>query len=162
MSRLINLIVTPKGKIPLSKIAKLNSNREPSTITIDGLNYTLEVYGNREKVAISHIMANLEEQLQKVKLNPNVEMEQIGEQKQFKASAERMVGAIIVAVFLILFTLSNLFPLGARNPIEISIWMNENAKRKEIKKLLGVEFFKAPKKSRLYDFFKIVDKEYCH
>jgi hypothetical protein len=27
--------------------------------------------------------------------------------------------------------------------IEISEWMNANAKRKEIKKLLGVEFFKA-------------------
>ena len=49
--------------------------------------------------------------------------------------------------------------MGAKNPIEISVWMNENAKRKEIKKLLGVEFFKAPKKSRLYDFFEIVDKE---
>jgi len=43
------LITTPKGKIPLSKIAKLNSNKEPSTITRDGLNYTLEIYGNREK-----------------------------------------------------------------------------------------------------------------
>jgi hypothetical protein len=49
--------------------------------------------------------------------------------------------------------------MGAKNPIEISEWMNENAKRKEIKKLLGVEFFKAPKKSRLYTFFEIVDKE---
>jgi hypothetical protein len=33
--------------------------------------------------------------------------------------------------------------------------MNNNAKRKEIKKLLGVEFYKAPKKSRLYTFFEI-------
>ena len=49
--------------------------------------------------------------------------------------------------------------MGAKNPIEISVWMNNNAKRKEIKKLLGVEFFKAPKKSRLYTFFEIVDKE---
>jgi len=49
--------------------------------------------------------------------------------------------------------------MGAKNPIEISEWMNANAKRKEIKKLLGVEFFKAPKKSRLYTFFEIVDKE---
>ena len=48
--------------------------------------------------------------------------------------------------------------MGAKNPIEISRWMNANAKRKEIKKLLGVEFFKAPKKSRLYTFFEIVDK----
>ncbi len=103
------LIVTPKGKIPLSKIAKLDSNKEPSTITRDGLNYTLEIYGNREKGAISHIMANLEEQLAKIEINPQVEIEQIGEQKQFKASAERMIGAIIVAVFLILFTLIGMF-----------------------------------------------------
>jgi len=108
-SILSTLIVTPKGKIPLSKIAKLDSNKEPSTITRDGLNYTLEVYGNREKAAISHIMANLNEQLEKVHINPQVEIEQIGEEKQFKASAERMVGAIIVAVFLILFTLIGMF-----------------------------------------------------
>jgi len=54
-------------------------------------------------------MANLEEQLAKVEINPQVEIEQIGEQKQFKASAGRMVGAIIVAVFLILFTLIGMF-----------------------------------------------------
>jgi len=48
--------------------------------------------------------------------------------------------------------------MGAKNPMDISRWMNANAKRKEIKKLLGVEFFKAPKKSRLYTFFEIVDK----
>ncbi len=103
------LIDTPKGKIPLSKIAKLSSGKEPSTITRDGLNYTLEIYGNREKAAISHIMANLREQLEKVQLNPHVEIEQIGEEKQFKASASRMIGAIIVAVLLILFTLIGMF-----------------------------------------------------
>ncbi len=103
------LIVTPKGKIPLSKVAKLNINREPSTITRDGLDYTLEIYGNREKGAISHIMANLEEQLDKITINSNVEIEQIGEQKQFKASASRMIGAISTAIFLILFTLIGMF-----------------------------------------------------
>jgi len=103
------LIVTPKGKIPLNKIAKLNSTKEPSTITRDGLNYTLEIYGNREKAAISHIMNNLNKELEKVHINPKVETEQIGEEKQFKASAERMIGAIVVAVFLILFTLIGMF-----------------------------------------------------
>ena len=34
--------------------------------------------------------------------------------------------------------------MGAKNPIEISEWMNENAKRKEIKALLGVEFLGLP------------------
>jgi hypothetical protein len=48
--------------------------------------------------------------------------------------------------------------MGAKNPMDISRWLNANGKRKEIKKLLGVEFIRLPKKSRLYSFFEIVDK----
>ncbi len=103
------LIDTPKGKIPLNKIATLSSQKEPSLITRDGLQYTLEVYGDREKSAISHIMASFEAELEKVKLPNTVELEQTGEIKQFKASASRMIGAIIVAVVLILLTLIVLF-----------------------------------------------------
>ena len=32
--------------------------------------------------------------------------------------------------------------MGAKNPMDISRWMNANGKRKEIKKLLGVEFIR--------------------
>nr|WP_255494605.1 efflux RND transporter permease subunit [Sulfurovum sp. bin170] len=113
---LTTLIVTPKGKIPLNKIATVSYSKEPSTITRDGLNYTLEVYGDREKGAISHIMANLEKEMAKISIDPSIEVEQIGDEKQFKASAERMVGAIIVAVVLILFTLIAMF-----NSIKISL-----------------------------------------
>ena len=49
--------------------------------------------------------------------------------------------------------------MGAKNPMDISRWMNANGKRKEIKKMLGVEFIRLPKKSRLYTFFEIVNKE---
>jgi len=103
------LIDTPKGKIPLDKIATVSHIKEPSLITREGLQYTLEVYGNREKASISHIMANFEEQLKEVNLPHGVELEQIGDIKQFKASAERMIGAIIVAVVLIFFTLIVMF-----------------------------------------------------
>ncbi len=103
------LIDTPKGKIPLNKIASLASHKEPSLITRDGLQYTLEVYGDREKAAISHIMANFEKQLSSVELPPNVTLEQTGEIKQFKESAERMIGAIITAVVLIFLSLIVLF-----------------------------------------------------
>ena len=103
------LIDTPKGKIPLNKVATLDFTKEPSSITRDGLEYTLEVYGNREKGAISHIMANFEKQLEAVTLPQGVELEQIGDIKQFKSSAERMVGAIIIAVVLMFFTLIVMF-----------------------------------------------------
>jgi multidrug efflux pump subunit AcrB len=103
------LIDTQKGKIPLNKFATLSSGKEPSLITREGLEYTLEVYGDREKSAVSHIMASFEEQLKEVHLPKGVELEQIGDIKQFKASAERMIGAIVIAVILIFFTLIVMF-----------------------------------------------------
>jgi multidrug efflux pump subunit AcrB len=103
------LIDTSKGKIPLNKIATLTSSKEPSLITREGLQYTIEVYGDREKAAVSHIMANFEKQLEDVVLPKGVELEQIGDIKQFKASAQRMKSAIIIAVVLIFFTLIVMF-----------------------------------------------------
>ncbi len=103
------LIDTQKGKIPLQKVAKITFAKEPSLITREGLQYTLEVYGNREKAAISHIMKSFEAQLEKVELPKGVELEQIGDIKQFKSSAERMIGAIIMAVVLIFLTLIVMF-----------------------------------------------------
>ena len=103
------LIDTNKGKIPLNKIATLETNKEPSLITREGLEYTLEVYGDREKAAVSHIMASFETQLDEISLPKGVTLEQIGDIKQFKASASRMIGAIMIAVTLIFFTLIVMF-----------------------------------------------------
>jgi len=47
------LIVTPKGKIPLSKIASLDSNKEPSTITRDGLYVAFRDYCQQRYLAHS-------------------------------------------------------------------------------------------------------------
>ncbi|MGD9639516.1 MAG: efflux RND transporter permease subunit [Alphaproteobacteria bacterium] len=102
-------IDTPKGKIPLHKVAALANTKEPTTITREGLNYTLEIYGNREKEAISHVMANFEKQLEDVDFPKDVELEQIGDIKHFEASAQRMIGAISVAIVLIFFTLIIMF-----------------------------------------------------
>ena len=100
---------TPEGKIPLQKVATLAKTKEPTIITREGLNYTLEIYGHREKEAISHVMANFEKQLEDVALPKDIELEQIGDIKHFKASAERMIGAISVAIVLIFLTLIIMF-----------------------------------------------------
>lgn len=110
------LLTTPKGKIPLSALARVTVAIEPSLITREGLDYTLNVYGFREKAAISHIMQNFEEASKEVVLPASVTMEQTGDIKQFKSSAERMVGAIAFALVLIFFTLITLF-----NSIKISL-----------------------------------------
>ena len=103
------LLSTPHGKVPLMAVATVDSINEPSLITREGLNYTLNVYGFREKAAISHIMSNFEEAFKGKVLPDGVEMEQTGDIKQFKSSAGRMVGAIGFAVILILFTLIAMF-----------------------------------------------------
>ena len=110
------LIDTPKGKIPLNAIATISQNKEPSIITREGLMYTLNVYGFREKAAISHIMDNFEKAFEGKKLPDGVEMEQTGDIKQFKSSAARMISAIGFAVVLIFFTIITLF-----NSVKISL-----------------------------------------
>ena len=74
--------------------------------------------------------------------------EEISEQGREQARQYSLPVMMYLSVIAIL--------MGAKNPIEIHQWMKNNSKRKEIKKLLGVEFFKAPGKSRVYDFFEIV------
>ena len=110
------LLSTKKGKVPLSDIVTFKSINEPSLITREGLKYTLNVYGFREKAAISHIMSNFEKAFEGKKLPEGVEMEQTGDIKQFQSSAARMIGAIIFAVALIFFTLIALF-----NSVKISL-----------------------------------------
>ena len=110
------LLSTPKGKVPLVAVAKVKKVKEPSLITREGLSYTLNVYGFREKAAISHIMSNFEAAFKEYELPEGVTMEQTGDIKQFKSSAERMIGAIGFAVVLIFFTLLTLF-----NSMKISL-----------------------------------------
>ncbi len=110
------LLQSPKGVIPLNAVAKITTLTEPSLITREGLNYTLNVYGFREKAAISHIMANFEEAAKDIRLPDSVTMEQTGDIKQFKSAASRMIGAIAFALIFILLSLITLF-----NSVKISV-----------------------------------------
>ncbi|WP_200762273.1 efflux RND transporter permease subunit [Nitrosophilus alvini] len=103
------LIDTPKGKIPLSAFSKLEKAKEPSQITREGLEYTIDIYGFREKAAISHIMQNFDEAYQGVKLPDGVEMTQTGDIAQFQDSAKRMIKAVAFGIGLIFFTLVPMF-----------------------------------------------------
>ncbi len=104
------LIDTPKGeKIPLGALATVTRDFEPGVINREGLNYTLNVYGYREKAAISHIMDDFEQSFKGTILPPSVTMEQVGDIKEFKNAAGRMARAIGFAVVLIFFTLITFF-----------------------------------------------------
>ncbi len=103
------LIDSPKGKIPLNAVASFSTVLEPSSITRDGLNYTLNVYGSREKSAITHIMQSFDKAFAGVELPPSVTMKQSGDINAFKEAAARMGSGIGFAVLLIFFTLLAMF-----------------------------------------------------
>lgn len=110
------LIDTPKGKVPLQTFVTFEETYEPNVITRENLQYTLNVYGFREKAAISHIMANYREVSKNLSLPNDVELTVLGDEAQFKDSAGKMVKAIGFAVVLIFFTLIPMF-----NSVKISL-----------------------------------------
>ena len=110
VTRLENtLLATPSGPVPLCSVATVSRTLEPSSISREGLNYTINVYGYREKTAISHIMDNFAAVFNPATLPAGVTLAQVGDIKQFKNSAGRMAGAIALAVMLIFFTLITFF-----------------------------------------------------
>jgi multidrug efflux pump subunit AcrB len=110
------LLDTPKGKVPLKTFVTLKEVYEPNVITRENLKYTLNVYGFREKAAISHIMANYREVSEDMSLPQGVDINVLGDEAQFKNSAGRMVKAIGFAVILIFFTLIPMF-----NSLKVSL-----------------------------------------
>ncbi|WP_457570935.1 efflux RND transporter permease subunit [Desulfovulcanus sp.] len=103
------LINTPKGKVPLITFAKFKKELEPGKITREDLQYSVNVYGFREKAAISHIMTNFENAFKGVTLPESIKIKQTGDIDQFKNSASRMVKAVGIGVLLIFFTLVPMF-----------------------------------------------------
>ncbi len=112
------LINTPRGKVPLSSLASIKRVKEPSQITREGLEYTIDVYGFREKAAISHIMKNFETEFKGTHLPPGITMTQTGDIAQFKDSAKRMIRAVVFGICLIFLTLVPMFN-SIRSPLLI-------------------------------------------
>lgn len=104
------LINTPKGKIPLNSIATINTELEPNVITREGLSYTIDVLGFREKASISHLMENFDEASKDIVLPNDIKLVHAGDMQQFKDSFGRIVKAVgigIVLIFLIMIPMFN-------------------------------------------------------
>ncbi|RMD45843.1 MAG: efflux RND transporter permease subunit, partial [Aquificota bacterium] len=101
-------IDSPKGKIPLSAVASLEKKLEPTVITRQGLKYTIDVLGYREKAAISHIMESFKKVMEKSggKLPAGYEISQEGDVKQMMDAMLRMIKAIGIGIVLLFFSLA--------------------------------------------------------
>ncbi len=121
-------IDTPKGKIPLSALATLERVLEPTKITRQDLNYTLDIIAYREKSAISHIVESFKENYAKsrIQIPPGYTLSNEGDIKQLQDSMKRMLKAILLGVVFLFLTLappfrSFLSPIGIIFAIPLSL-----------------------------------------
>lgn len=121
-------IDTPKGKIPLSEIAKIEKRLEPTIITRQDLAYTIDIIGYRQKYAISHIVESFKQNLQKANLTlpAGYTLSNEGDIKQLTDSMKRMLIAILIGIVLLFFTLAPVFnsflaPIGIIFAIPLAV-----------------------------------------
>ncbi len=98
-------IDTKKGKIPLSAVATLKKIVEPTIITRDKLNYSLDIIGYREKSAITHIIESYKKQMKGLKLPPGYKISNEGDFKQMNDSMKRMMKSFLIGIVLLFLSL---------------------------------------------------------
>jgi multidrug efflux pump subunit AcrB len=102
---------TPKGKIPLTAVTSIEKVIEPTLITREGLMYTIDIIGYREKAAISHIIENYHKAVKEAgfSLPGGYEISNQGDIQQLKDSMKRMFKAIALGIILLFFALAPAF-----------------------------------------------------
>lgn len=103
------LIPSKMGMIPLKSIASISIKQEPNLITRDGLSYTIDILGFRQKEALSQVMANFQEASKEIVLPPNMKMKHTGDIEQFSDSSSRIVKSVAIGLVLILLVMIPMF-----------------------------------------------------
>jgi multidrug efflux pump subunit AcrB len=96
---------TSSGEIPLSLLGDITTNYVPSLLTRQDMENSIDVYGYREKAALSHIMANVQKAFQGLKLPPGYKIRQVGDAKQGEENKAAFNGAMGIAMVLLYFSL---------------------------------------------------------
>jgi len=96
---------TPSGDIPLSLLGSISTNYVPSLLTRQDMQNSLDVYGYRDKAALSHIMANVQKALKGIKLPPGYKLTQEGDAKQGQENQTAFNAALLIGMVLLYFSL---------------------------------------------------------
>ncbi len=96
---------TPQGDIPLSLLGSITTNYVPSLLTRQDMQNSIDVYGYREKAALSHIMANVQKALRGLRVPPGYKISQVGDAKQAKENQAAFNAALVIAMVLLYFSL---------------------------------------------------------
>jgi multidrug efflux pump subunit AcrB len=113
-------IKTPDGFIPLEAFGHFVVSHQPTVITRQAMEYTLDLYGYRSTYPITHIMDSFDREFKKlhIKLPPDVKMEQTGDISMMSDSMGRMAKAIGIGIVLLYLVLVPVFG-SWRSPLAI-------------------------------------------
>lgn len=109
---------TPSGEIPLAALGSISSTYVPALLTRQGMQNSIDVFGYREKAALSHIMDNVQKQLKGIKLPKGYKISQEGDAKQGKENYTALMSALGIGMVLLYFSLIPAFK-SFINPLTI-------------------------------------------
>ncbi len=98
-------IHTPSGDIPLSLLGVTREEYVPSLLTRQDMQNSIDVFGYREKAALSHIMENVTKALEGLKLPPGYKISQEGDARQGKENFAALTAALVIGMVLLYFSL---------------------------------------------------------
>ncbi len=98
-------IQSPLGPVPLRSLGKIRLVKTRTTITHQNYQPTVDVYGYRSTMAISHIQEQVNRLLKGIPLPPGYHISQEGEVKKMKESFTRLIHALAFAIILLYFSL---------------------------------------------------------
>jgi multidrug efflux pump subunit AcrB len=114
------LISTPKGFVPLAAMGEFVKSVEPTVITRQGMQYTLDIYGYRSTFPITHIMESFESAIKKVKFPDGITLKQTGDIDTMMNAMMRMMAAIVMGIVLLYLILVPVFG-SWKSPVAIII-----------------------------------------
>ena len=120
------LINTVKGPIPLAALGSLTYKSSPTLFTRQALQNTLDIYGYREKTAITHLDEGVQKALSDIKLPAGYSISQEGDLKQMLASFGALGAALGIGLILLYFSLvpafnSFMHPLTIMSAIPLGV-----------------------------------------
>lgn len=98
-------IITPKGPVPLQALGTFSRQQTPTLITRQGLQNTLDIYGYREKTAITHLDESVQKELQRIELPAGYSFSQEGDIKPMTDSFKALAAALAIGLVLLYFSL---------------------------------------------------------
>ncbi|MEN6622962.1 MAG: efflux RND transporter permease subunit [Smithella sp.] len=106
LTKLANIyIITPKGAVPLQTLGTLSLQKTPTLITRQGLQNTLDIYGYREKTAITHLDTGVQNVIKDIELPAGYSISQEGDIKPMTDSFKSLGVALAIGLILLYFSL---------------------------------------------------------